>query len=97
MATALRKGPYQINLVLAGYDGSAETGNSSVYFIDMYASCVKLNFAAQVGAIIIIMFNYNIIITNIATLFKIVCDMLSVGMFCLILRSPQYDLGFNIL
>ncbi len=54
MATALRKGPYQINLVLAGYDGSAETGNSSVYFIDMYASCVKLNFAAQVGVVIMI-------------------------------------------
>eukprot|EP01036_Dinobryon_divergens_P051778 gene51778-69300_t len=44
LAQALRKGPYQTNLLLAGYDQS--TG-SSIYFIDHLAAMSKVNFGAQ--------------------------------------------------
>ena len=45
MATALRKGPYQTNILLGGYDDSA--GAASLYFIDMYASCQKVKFGVH--------------------------------------------------
>ena len=44
MADALRKGPYQTNLLLAGYD---EGDGPSLYFMDMYAAMTKINFAAH--------------------------------------------------
>ncbi len=44
MATALRKGPYQTNLLLAGYD---EPGEISLYFMDHMAALAKLNFGAH--------------------------------------------------
>lgn len=44
MATALRKGPYQTNLLLAGYDVN---DGPSLYFLDMYAAMSKVDFAAH--------------------------------------------------
>ena len=44
MATALRKGPYQTNLLLAGYDAN---DGPSLYFLDMYAAMCKVDFAAH--------------------------------------------------
>ncbi|CAA2999985.1 proteasome subunit beta type-2-A [Olea europaea subsp. europaea] len=43
LATALRKNPYMVNIILAGYD--KETG-PSLYFIDYIASLHKLDKAA---------------------------------------------------
>jgi 20S proteasome subunit beta 4 len=44
LATALRKGPYQTNLLLAGYD---ETSNITLYFMDYMASLSSVNFGAH--------------------------------------------------
>ena len=44
LATALRKGPYQTNLILAGYD---KANGASIYFMDYLAALAKVNFAAQ--------------------------------------------------
>jgi len=44
LATAIRKGPYQTNLLLAGYD---EFNGASLYFMDYLAAFSKVNFAAQ--------------------------------------------------
>ena len=44
LAKALRKGPYQANLLLAGYD---EQTGPSLYFMDYLASLAKVNFGAQ--------------------------------------------------
>ena len=44
MATALRKGPYQTNLLLAGHD---DYTGASLYFIDYLAAMTKTNFAAH--------------------------------------------------
>ena len=44
LATALRKNPYQTNLLLGGYD--KETGGS-LYFIDYLSSMQKVNFGAH--------------------------------------------------
>ena len=44
MATALRKGPYQTNILLGGVDESA---GASLHFIDMYASCHKVKFGVH--------------------------------------------------
>ena len=44
MATALRKGPYQTNLLLAGYDANSGV---SLYFLDYMASLAKLNYACH--------------------------------------------------
>jgi 20S proteasome subunit beta 4 len=44
LATALRKGPFQTNLLLGGYDAN---DSASLYFIDMYASFSKVNFGAH--------------------------------------------------
>lgn len=44
MATALRKGPYQANLLLAGFD---QTSGVSLYFVDYLAALSKVNFGAH--------------------------------------------------
>merc|ERR1719231_86350 len=44
LATALRKGPYQSNILLAGHD--AQDG-STLYTMDMYAALSKINFGAH--------------------------------------------------
>lgn len=44
LAKALRKGPYQTNLLLGGYDANE---GASLYFIDVYASFSKVNFGAH--------------------------------------------------
>ena len=44
LAKALRKGPYQTNLLLAGY---AEKSGPELYFMDMYAALAKVNFGAH--------------------------------------------------
>lgn len=45
MATALRKGPYNCDILIAGYDEA--TSDSSLYFLDSYASCIPLSKAAH--------------------------------------------------
>jgi hypothetical protein len=58
--TALRKNPYQVNLLIAGYDGAsggagaasgagagAEAGAASLYFVDYLGSSQKMDFAAH--------------------------------------------------
>jgi len=45
LANALRRGPYQIDMLCAGYD--QETEDASLYFVDMYASLAKVNKAAH--------------------------------------------------
>jgi 20S proteasome subunit beta 4 len=60
LAGALRKGPYQTNLILAGYDapkvsgaaaeekeGAGDNGSISLYQMDHMASLCKSNFAAH--------------------------------------------------
>lgn len=44
LAQALRKGPYQVNVLLGGWD---EQTGGSLYFIDYLASMQKVNFGAQ--------------------------------------------------
>jgi len=44
MADAPRKGPYQTNILLGGYDAAA---GASLYFIDMYSSLAKVNFGVH--------------------------------------------------
>lgn len=44
MATALRRGPYQTNLLLAGYD---QPGEISLYYFDYLAAMTKVNFGAH--------------------------------------------------
>jgi hypothetical protein len=41
LAESLRKGPYQVNILLAGYD--ADEGVCSLYFLDYMASMQKVN------------------------------------------------------
>lgn len=45
LATALRKGPYQCDLVIAGYD--EEEKDAGLYFVDAYSSMAKVNKAAH--------------------------------------------------
>jgi 20S proteasome alpha/beta subunit len=45
MASALRRGPYQTNLLLGGFDAS--TGQASLYFIDYLAAMAKVGFGAH--------------------------------------------------
>jgi 20S proteasome subunit beta 4 len=58
LATALRKGPYQVNMLFAGYDKSrdasgkasddnADDGEASLYTMDYLAMCHKVQFACQ--------------------------------------------------
>lgn len=44
LATALRQNPYQVNLLLGGWDSEA---GPALYFIDYVASAQKMNFAAH--------------------------------------------------
>lgn len=44
LAKALRRGPYQTNLLLGGYDADA---GSSLYFMDYLASLAKVDYGAQ--------------------------------------------------
>jgi len=45
LATALRKGPYQVNILLGGYDKKTSTGN--LYWMDYLAALTKLKYGAQ--------------------------------------------------
>mmetsp|Transcript_4638 Transcript_4638/g.6865 ORF Transcript_4638/g.6865 Transcript_4638/m.6865 type:complete len:202 (-) Transcript_4638:184-789(-) len=45
LAVALRKGPYQVNLLLGGYDEKEMTG--SLYFLDYMASLQKVPYGSQ--------------------------------------------------
>ena len=44
LATALRKGPYQVNILLGGYD---EGVGGSLYFLDYLAALAKVNYGSQ--------------------------------------------------
>mmetsp|Transcript_1133 Transcript_1133/g.2370 ORF Transcript_1133/g.2370 Transcript_1133/m.2370 type:complete len:203 (-) Transcript_1133:160-768(-) len=46
LAKALRKGPFQVNIILGGYDEKTPTGGS-LYVMDYMGSCVKANYGAQ--------------------------------------------------
>tara|TARA_B100000482_G_scaffold138000_1_gene101211 strand:- start:10 stop:636 length:627 start_codon:yes stop_codon:yes gene_type:complete len=41
LAESLRSGPYQVNLLMAGYDANED--EASLYFMDYLASCQKVN------------------------------------------------------
>ena len=45
LATALRKGPYQVNVLLGGYDQQAE--NASLYFLDYMGALQKVPYGCQ--------------------------------------------------
>ena len=45
LAAALRRGPYQVNSLLGGYD--VADGTSSLYFLDYMASLQKVNYGCQ--------------------------------------------------
>merc|ERR1712244_173443 len=45
LATALRKGPYQVNIMLGGYDTAK--GQASLYWMDYLAALAKVNYGAQ--------------------------------------------------
>lgn len=45
LAHALRRGPYQCDLIIAGYD--EEEDDASLYFVDTYSSMAKVNKAAH--------------------------------------------------
>jgi 20S proteasome subunit beta 4 len=47
LATALRKGPYQVNILLAGYDTKQSEGSASLYFLDYLASMQKVPYGAH--------------------------------------------------
>jgi 20S proteasome subunit beta 4/signal peptidase len=46
LAKALRKGPFQVNVILGGYDDRTPTGGS-LYVMDYLGSCTKAKFGAQ--------------------------------------------------
>mmetsp|Transcript_33083 Transcript_33083/g.56344 ORF Transcript_33083/g.56344 Transcript_33083/m.56344 type:complete len:203 (-) Transcript_33083:106-714(-) len=46
LAKALRKGPFQVNIILGGYDEKTPTGGS-LYVMDYMGSCVKAKYGAQ--------------------------------------------------
>jgi len=45
LARALRKGPYQVNLLIGGYDKQSE--NSELYWLDYLASLQKVNYGCH--------------------------------------------------
>eukprot|EP00591_Stephanopyxis_turris_P002641 CAMPEP_0195519468 /NCGR_PEP_ID=MMETSP0794_2-20130614/14848_1 /TAXON_ID=515487 /ORGANISM="Stephanopyxis turris, Strain CCMP 815" /LENGTH=205 /DNA_ID=CAMNT_0040648625 /DNA_START=192 /DNA_END=809 /DNA_ORIENTATION=+ len=49
LAKALRKGPYQVNVLLGGYDAKkdGEVGDGSLYLMDYLGSMQKVNFGVQ--------------------------------------------------
>mmetsp|Transcript_12157 Transcript_12157/g.26325 ORF Transcript_12157/g.26325 Transcript_12157/m.26325 type:complete len:203 (+) Transcript_12157:158-766(+) len=46
LAKALRKGPFQVNVILGGYDEKVATGGS-LYVMDYLGSCAKARYGAQ--------------------------------------------------
>lgn len=46
LAKALRKGPFQVNVILGGYDEKTPTGGS-LYVMDYLGSCTKAKYGAQ--------------------------------------------------
>merc|ERR1712137_441165 len=49
LATALRKGPYQVNVLLGGYDAGKDgnPGSSSLYYLDYFGALHKVKHGAQ--------------------------------------------------
>jgi len=48
LATALRKGPYQVNVLLGGYDENKDGGGAaSLYWMDYLAALTKVKYGAQ--------------------------------------------------
>lgn len=50
LAAALRRGPYQVNVLLGGYDalgGDGSGGTASLYWMDYLAALQKVKFGAQ--------------------------------------------------
>ncbi|EER14686.1 proteasome subunit beta type 2, putative [Perkinsus marinus ATCC 50983] len=45
LADALRKGPYQVNMLIGGYDD--KDGSASLYYMDYLASCQKITRGAH--------------------------------------------------
>jgi len=46
LAKAIRKGPFQVNVILGGYDEKTPTGGS-LYVMDYFGSCSKAKYGAQ--------------------------------------------------
>lgn len=46
LAKALRRGPFQVNVILGGYDEKTPTGGS-LYVMDYLGSCTKAKYGAQ--------------------------------------------------
>lgn len=46
LAKAVRKGPFQVNVILGGYDEKTPTGGS-LYVMDYFGSCTKAKYGAQ--------------------------------------------------
>mmetsp|Transcript_4798 Transcript_4798/g.8629 ORF Transcript_4798/g.8629 Transcript_4798/m.8629 type:complete len:203 (-) Transcript_4798:279-887(-) len=46
LAKAIRKGPFQVNVILGGYDEKTPTGGS-LYVMDYFGSCTKAKYGAQ--------------------------------------------------
>lgn len=44
LAAALRRGPYQVNILLGGWD---ETNGAELYYLDYLAALQKVNYGAQ--------------------------------------------------
>mmetsp|Transcript_19195 Transcript_19195/g.38917 ORF Transcript_19195/g.38917 Transcript_19195/m.38917 type:complete len:206 (-) Transcript_19195:208-825(-) len=49
LATALRRGPYQVNALIGGYDSDSKggKGGGSLYFLDYLASLQRVKYGAQ--------------------------------------------------
>ena len=49
MATAIRKGPYQVNVLIGGYDAGKQGGPGSVslYYLDYFGALHKVKHGAQ--------------------------------------------------
>lgn len=48
MAAAIRKGPYQVNVLLGGYDsGKPDGGGGSLYYLDYFGALHKVKHGAQ--------------------------------------------------
>jgi 20S proteasome alpha/beta subunit len=45
LATALRKGPYQVNVLLGGYD--VKSSSAALYYLDYFGALQKVNFGCQ--------------------------------------------------
>mmetsp|Transcript_16558 Transcript_16558/g.18521 ORF Transcript_16558/g.18521 Transcript_16558/m.18521 type:complete len:204 (-) Transcript_16558:212-823(-) len=47
LATAIRKGPYQVNVLLGGYDVGEQGGFASLYYLDYFGALHKVKHGAQ--------------------------------------------------